>query len=294
MKLKRGIMKLGLLFTGILALGAAHSAPLSPMDGYTPSVVSKDSVSTIWSSMRDSDITSSSICSNRANVWSYEMKKDFDIDSKKFFIYYTPSFIHFAYDDGVQKSRYDRTYKVWYYHVAPAINVEGDSIILDKLFGKKPQTEQEWKDQFLKRANKRLNNPVKRSRIISRIKRSISDLRGRNLSRDESEKLAKDERTLELIYSTPKVNGKYKVACKPITHVSEHYFDKNAWCHTQYTSMFYWNPRSLRYLNYGSSKIIRQSSYTEKAIEKGKRYQKTEFSKRSLSQSYMQAFDISF
>ena len=62
-----------------------------------------------------------SICSNRALIWNYDLKRNHEINSAKIFLFYA------------QKDR-DFSFKKWWYHVAPVINFRGNLLVMDAGF----------------------------------------------------------------------------------------------------------------------------------------------------------------
>lgn len=65
--------------------------------------------------------TGSSICSNRALVWAYDIKKQFTINSAKIFLFYT-------------KKTGEVGRKTWWYHVAPVVNENNSFWVIDRGF----------------------------------------------------------------------------------------------------------------------------------------------------------------
>jgi hypothetical protein len=78
-----------------------------------------------------------SICANRAHMWSYDFKRDHNIDGGKLFLFYT-------------KKTGEGTLKNWWYHVTPVINEKGQIFAMDAGFSgiKKPLTPKEWLHYF--------------------------------------------------------------------------------------------------------------------------------------------------
>ena len=62
-----------------------------------------------------------SICSNRAMVWVYDLKRKHDVDAGKIFLFYT-------------KKSGNIGRKTWWYHVAPVVNEKGSIFVLDAGF----------------------------------------------------------------------------------------------------------------------------------------------------------------
>jgi hypothetical protein len=78
-----------------------------------------------------------SICSNRAHVWSYQLKKK-DIVAPKIFLFFTPKTARF---DGV----------TWWHHVAPLVNENGQLWVMDAGFPKRiksPLSIEAWLNKF--------------------------------------------------------------------------------------------------------------------------------------------------
>src|SRR5690606_35712136 len=76
----------------------------------------------------------SSICSNRALMWAHDMKKNYNLDTAKVFLFYT-------------KKEGQFRLKTWWYHVAPVINESGKLWVLDGGFPgmiDRPLSIQEW------------------------------------------------------------------------------------------------------------------------------------------------------
>lgn len=93
----------------------------------------------------------SSQCYNRAHVWAYESKKNFNLDSMKVFLFFT--------------SKYIREYDyIWWFHVAPFTYVQENGFkterVLDLSFTKGPTQMKDWTDKFME--NKSVCLPVTR------------------------------------------------------------------------------------------------------------------------------------
>jgi len=59
-------------------------------------------------------------CGSRAHVWSWQMKRDYNVDSGKIFLYFTPrSFNH--------------TKMLWGFHVVPYVIVNGQEYVMEKI-----------------------------------------------------------------------------------------------------------------------------------------------------------------
>lgn len=80
----------------------------------------------------------SSICSNRALVWTHDFKRFQNIDAGKIFMFYT-------------KKTGEIGSKTWWYHVAPVVNEKGSIFVLDAGFPggvKGPLAPQDWLKKF--------------------------------------------------------------------------------------------------------------------------------------------------
>lgn len=87
--------------------------------------------------------TGSSICSNRALIWTYDMKRNHNINAAKIFLFYTGK-------NGEIGS------KKWWYHVAPVINEAGQIWVIDGGFSgfvKRPMLVGEWLTKFVDTPN---------------------------------------------------------------------------------------------------------------------------------------------
>lgn len=84
----------------------------------------------------------SSICSNRAIMWNYELEGRYNIDTGKIFLFYTK-------ESGIN----EQSLRGWWYHVAPVVNENGVVTVLDAGFPgfiKSPITTTEWLQKFSK------------------------------------------------------------------------------------------------------------------------------------------------
>ncbi len=78
-----------------------------------------------------------SICANRAHMWAYDFKRDFNIDSGKLFLFYT-------------KKTGEGTLKNWWYHVTPVISENNKVYAMDAAFSgiKGPLEPKQWLHYF--------------------------------------------------------------------------------------------------------------------------------------------------
>lgn len=82
----------------------------------------------------------SSICSNRAHMWSYELEGKYNIDTGKVFLFYTK-------ESGVN----EQSIRGWWYHVAPVVSDKGVLTVLDGGFPgfiKEPMSIYGWMQKF--------------------------------------------------------------------------------------------------------------------------------------------------
>ncbi len=79
-----------------------------------------------------------SICSNRAHMWTFDFKRQYDIDAAKIFLFYT-------------KKTGEVGRKTWWYHVAPVINENNNLFVIDAGFYaiQKPLSTKEWLHSFI-------------------------------------------------------------------------------------------------------------------------------------------------
>ena len=83
-----------------------------------------------------------SICSNRALMWSHDLKNQYQIDSGKIFLFFTKP----------EKE----TLKTWWYHVAPVITENGKMWVIDpgfRGFIDGPLTTRDWLKKLAKSEN---------------------------------------------------------------------------------------------------------------------------------------------
>ncbi|MGE3611237.1 MAG: protein-glutamine glutaminase family protein [Bacteriovoracaceae bacterium] len=83
--------------------------------------------------------TSSSICANRAHIWTYDLKRFNNVDSGKIFLFYT------------KKDRTGLSEKTWWYHVAPVVSYQSEPWVVDAGFPgwvKGPLRPNKWLEHF--------------------------------------------------------------------------------------------------------------------------------------------------
>jgi len=158
-------------FIALMALSLstiAFAEPTIPMENYTPTDHSEYEMNRFWKSMR-TDLKGDA-CYRRAQLWSYELYRNYHVKSSKIFIHYTQKFNReldemgrkggmgwlekkFFDVDGASKRsiRMIRSNITWDYHVAPLVMVDGQEMVLDRYLdlaydAKYPYTENEaWK-----------------------------------------------------------------------------------------------------------------------------------------------------
>jgi hypothetical protein len=87
--------------------------------------------------------TGSSICSNRALIWTFDMKRNDNIDAAKIYLFYTGK-------NGEVGS------KKWWYHVSPVVNERGQMWVIDGGFPgfiNRPMQVGEWMKKFVNTTN---------------------------------------------------------------------------------------------------------------------------------------------
>lgn len=260
----------------------------SPMDGYNPTTVTSEKISEIWKDMR-SDYVDGPFCFNRAHVWAYEMRKKNQIQSMKILIHYNDAF-RFVMNAPKKKNWYGQPKNKfnWWYHIAPAVQKDDDTVVvLDKAVANPhlgPKSDEQWLGYFENKLETILNNPAKRAKLDAVLEEHRT-------SRSSSEQYIA-ERVENLIAKTPiDENGKYVVKCQKINNIVEHDIDKSNWCSSQLASMYYFNQRDLRKLNYNTDRVISNSSqYTQSAADMGSENTYTMFNTYTVLDAYKIGF----
>lgn len=131
-----------LVFSALLLAFSGHAQTLRIQDFKhdIPDITSqKKDVQDIYQKLSmDLVRVKDSICSNRAHLWAYDLKRKFNVEPAKIFLFYTPKNSRFQ---GVS----------WWYHVAPLLNVKGKYWVLDKGFPymiKSSLPKEEWLKTF--------------------------------------------------------------------------------------------------------------------------------------------------
>ena len=130
----------------LLLTGAAFAGPISlPGEDYVLNDIAQMGLKkeVLFSKMDRQFIKlGDSICANRAQMWTYEFKRQHNIDAAKMFLFYTMK--------SGEGSRKD-----WWYHVTPVINENGAMWTMDAGFGgiKSPLKFNDWFHYFVGSAN---------------------------------------------------------------------------------------------------------------------------------------------
>ncbi len=108
-------------------------------DDYTPTILENmDVAKTYFTESRQ--MNGASQCFNKAHVWSYEWFKAHQLLSSKTWLFFTRKYI--------RKFRHN-----WWFHVAPSIMVNEESVIaekvMDKTFATRPLKVKDWTDIFV-------------------------------------------------------------------------------------------------------------------------------------------------
>jgi hypothetical protein len=133
-------------FALFFLLSLSASAQVLPDYGYTlTDVLTRGQTKeTLFSGLNRTLVkTGSSICSNRALIWTYDMKRNHNINAAKIFLFYTGK-------NGEIGN------KKWWYHVAPVINEGGQIWVIDGGFTgfvKRPMLVSEWLTKFVDTPN---------------------------------------------------------------------------------------------------------------------------------------------
>lgn len=158
------------------------------MSDYVTDFNSESEVDSIHASLRANHMRRKSQCFNRAHVWSWELnQKRYQgqrIKTGKIWLFFTQKYIN----------QYD--YK-WWFHIAPYVNLNGETRVLDKTFSPYgPEAQQQWTNNFMKNNERCLevssysryrNNQFERNCYI--IKSSVHYWQPRQIEFAESKKI---------------------------------------------------------------------------------------------------------
>jgi hypothetical protein len=252
--------KLAVLSAALVISTSAFTAPISPMDGYTPTNHSRSELNSFWKTVKTmSDKMKGKDCFKRAHMWSFKLERSYGVKSKKVFMHYTDKFNHELDDQG--RSGVGRFFgnlfsgnEGWDFHVAPVVKINGEDVVLDGKLRDQPESIEEWVDFLTERGEYLLKKRQKD--IVKDLNKYRKRVRKKNITseqkRDYRAKIRELEAKLKYLGLTENLNQKVDIKCKEITHISQ--FDseqQTEWCHYQQASMYYFGPLQLRYLNYG-------------------------------------------
>lgn len=254
-------MKILITFFTLFFMGSLAAAPISPMAHYSPSSHGEDELGMFWSSVKKmNEDMKGKDCFKRAHMWSWLLDKRYGVNSIKVFMHYTDKFNRELDDQGrtglaARLGRIFSSNTGWDFHVAPAVEVNGEFVVLDPQLRDAPETIEQWVDHLTSRGEqlliKRKNDIMEDIKAARKYVNSrYSDERRKRHYRKKIRELRQDLRALGL---SDDPREKVEIKCKEITHIME--FDRaqeEEWCFYQKTSMYYFGPLELRYLNYGN------------------------------------------
>lgn len=116
---------------------------------YTPSAseVSEKQAQDLFTIFKEEDMKMKerSECFDRAYMWSMRADRVHKIKTEKVFLFFTRKF------EMAKRvtTWYGKPFK-WWFHVAPAVRVNGELKVLDATFTEKPETVQGWADNLMK------------------------------------------------------------------------------------------------------------------------------------------------
>ena len=275
----------------ILSATAMANGPMSQMEGYEATNISSDelSVSEIWDSMR-TDVKGKD-CYRRAQVWAYEMYKQYDIKSKKIFIHYTNKFNReldelgrkggmsffeqkFFDVDGVSRRNRNmvRSNITWDYHVAPMITVDGEDVVLDRYLDlaydaqypytedeawtmkARPASVEEWVEALTVRGE--LLWQVRKAELLDEIKeytKKAKKYAKRGKAKTAKKYYDKADRRRATMDKLGMDQDSIDIKCEKVESIAEvDAAQSDAWCFYSEAPMYYYNEIDLRNLAYGN------------------------------------------
>lgn len=259
----------------------AVAAPISPVMGYNTTNHNQVELKHFWSTLSwmDSRMKGKD-CFKRAMLWSYKLDKRFGVKSKKVFMHYTDKFNRELDDQGragleASVGRLFSRNDGWDFHVAPVVKIDGRDVVLDPRMRNRPESIENWVEYLtsrgewlLKRRHYKLLKKIKRYR-----KRFSRDKLTEEQIKINRRKLNESLATLKYLGLSENPKQKVDIKCEKITHIME--FDRNqenAWCYYQETSMYYFGPLELRYLNYGDIPTDKRYPVTELSYHNDRSY----------------------
>ena len=109
----------------ILFLLSSLAFANDPMENYTPSnLTSYDSLNEAFSKLSQNNKRRSE-CFDRAHYWSYQMHHDLNLNSVKYFVFFTKKYKREIHGE-------------WWFHVAPGLKLQSQEYVLDPEFLTKP------------------------------------------------------------------------------------------------------------------------------------------------------------
>lgn len=197
---------------------------------------------------------SKSQCYERAHIWSYQLYQNNNLNTAKVFIFFT--------------NKYKREINgQWWFHVAPAINLNYKLHVLDPEFLADPHPFEAWKNGAIDHAVRKLTKiKIDSEAEINRLQEELSSLNvntryGRNrkqyidsriewLNNELTRRLIKDKKVI----SVTKANWPYKddlkkmvkLECPIITKYSDYEkAQEEEYCYIQFANMYIWAPLNL-------------------------------------------------
>lgn len=241
----------------LLCILSFNAFAIDPMASYETSNIKDESLlNTLFKQMHRNKRNSSE-CYERAHVWSFQMLKNHNINSQKVFIYFT--------------RKYNREiFGQWWFHVAPAVNLNNELYLLDPEFISKAVPFEAWKNGAIDHAIKKLT-PIKinyENEISSLTEEkktlNLNSRRGRKrlryidsrtawLNSELERMLIKDTRIVQANERNwPFEDGRKELVdidCPIITNYSDYKkAQEQAYCYIQMSNMYVWEPSELEKL----------------------------------------------
>ncbi len=268
------------------------AAPISPMRDYFPSVHTYGEMMHFWNTM-DKKVKGED-CYKRAHIWSWDMHKNYGVQSTKMFIHYTDKWNREL--DQYAKSKSNKT---WDYHVAPAVRlVDGTTMVLDGHVGKVP-LQPVTVDQWVEFLNARGEYLLKERQLellddLNKNRRKLAKTKRSRKKAKYNGRINAIKNTMNRIGLTEDPNQYMEIRCKPITHIMENDLgQEDEWCYYSEAPMYFWNQIGLRLLNLGGdlggygayAPISDPRVYTEDRFANGDRYLLDRWNMSLLQQS---------
>lgn len=294
-------MKKLLLPAALLFSTQLLAAPMSPMEGYTPTEHTKNELNYFWSRMRTD--TKGKDCYKRAHIWAYNMNRNYGVKSIKAFMHYTDKFNSELDAMGGDMNWFQRKAdpllrhnKGWDYHVAPAIKVNGKTVVMDKQLNRNsgPRSLESWVEFLTERGERLLK---KRQELLLD---KLNDYRSKAYNSSWEGTRAKYavkanevKAKMDSLGITENPHQVFDIKCKKVTHMMEvDANQKTEWCLYSEAPMHYWNQVDLRMLNFGpytsydyGRPVTDASAYTEENFEAGRTRATYQFGEKALEWS---------